>query len=37
MCWNGLNMILRINCLDNIEKYKNLSVLKLLELVENIL
>lgn len=35
MCWNGLNMILWINFLDNIEKCKNWSVLKLLELVEN--
>lgn len=29
-------MILRINCLDNIEKYKNLSALKSPESVENI-
>lgn len=35
-CWNGLNIILRINCLDNIEKYKNWSALKSPESVENI-
>lgn len=35
-CWNCLNMILRISCLDNIEQYKNWSALKSPESVENI-